>query len=194
MAATVKGEARETNLELTSHNYQVFSLFFLKTRFVATTSTTSICGSLRSPILVQFLVRHRPCTVKTNKKFSACIDIIVCVHGSMPMGSPYVGAGVKMLCHRQQTVDVFVFFCIFFSSSFSLCVPRKKLLLTFLTRCVHAFRACERPVLGTVQCCERESVYVCVCVCVLASTNAARSIKINFSNTFFDTWQLMTLK
>lgn len=30
MAATVKGEARETNLQLTSHNYQVFSLFFLK--------------------------------------------------------------------------------------------------------------------------------------------------------------------
>lgn len=32
----------------------------------------------------------------------------------------------------------------------------------------------------------RESVYVCV----LASTNAARLIKINFSQTFFDTWQL----
>lgn len=113
-----RGEARETNLQLTFHNYQVFLLFFffLKTRFVATTSTTSICGSLSSPILVQFLVRHRTCTVEKKKKVFTCMDTIMYVHGNHANGSPHIRAGVKIPIPLIMADDSNLLFtsCIFF--------------------------------------------------------------------------------
>lgn len=112
-----RGEARETNLQLTFHNYQVFLFFYFK---------DSVC---RNNVYNKHLWLPKfahPCTVsgkasyvyggKEKKKFS-CVWTQSCTcmwnHAN---GSPHIRAGVKMPSPLIMADDSDLLFtsCIFF--------------------------------------------------------------------------------